>query len=903
MRLNQTTLCILGALLCATGRAQHTAPISVDAPRARDTAATINSPAQSRIAAAKQELAADPRKVSAWNELATALIALARETSDAKYLNDAESALTKGLRLNATNFQLQRTQVALMLARHQYSQAKQRAAALNQHTPDDVLTYGYLAEAEIALGQYPEAERNAQWMLNMRPNNIPGLLIGATLRTLYGDTQGAVEYLKLAYSETSPTETEELAWIANRIAQVYLESGHNDAANKILAEADRLFPGYPYTMDNRARVDMETSHYGDAVLLWKQTAAIDHDPHILYELAKALDSAGNLVEARATYAQFEKLARDKSEATDASELDLILMYAGNTADASKALELAKERIAQRHDIQTQDAYAWALQANGRYQEADTAIQSAIAVGVQDGQIFDHAAHIAQECDHPADSAKYFSLAIQSNPFSEFAADARRSMSSANALPSAQTLISPSAEITSTPESGPGATAAGNPADAQPPVNPAHLSAPPAFAPVPESLLVPQPTETERLIRNTQAAVARSPADPKSYASLGAAYFQRARETGNVSDYELAEQSLAKALDLAPADFSADAALETMAEVCMGEHRFADALNYAQKALALGSGDLSPFAIVGDAYADMGEYDKAKDAYDRLTPPGLALSPRATYARDSRLAYLRFISGDTVGAINLMKTAVSEGTEAHLPSENLAWLYYELGEFLSQAGDTAAADSSYLAALNAHPGDYRALASLARLRANNGQYAGAIELYQGAIAIVPMPIFVTELGDLYAKTGDQSEAEKQYALVEYIGLLGHINQVLHNRDLALFYADHDTKLADALDLAQKELEVRHDVYTWDALAWALYKNGKIAAAREASAQALRYGTRDSLLLFHAGVINEASGHRDEARGYLTQALAVNAHFHLTYASQAQKLLSELNTEPTPQEGAN
>ena len=66
-----------------------------------------------------------------------------------------------------------------------------------------------------------------------------------------------------------------------------------------------------------------------------------------------------------------------------------------------------------------------------------------------------------------------------------------------------------------------------------------------------------------------------------------------------------------------------------------------------------------------------------------------------------------------------------------------------------------------------------------------------------------------------------------------GCLGNINQVLHNRDLALFYADHDMKLAEALDLAQKELEVRHDIYTWDALAWALYKNGKLTEAAKAS----------------------------------------------------------------------
>jgi tetratricopeptide (TPR) repeat protein len=333
----------------------------------------------------------------------------------------------------------------------------------------------------------------------------------------------------------------------------------------------------------------------------------------------------------------------------------------------------------------------------------------------------------------------------------------------------------------------------------------------------------------------------------------------------------------------------------MAEVCMGEHRFADALSYAQKALSLVTGDVSPFAIVGDAFADMGEYDKAADAYSRLNSDATTSSPRDAYARDSRLSYLQFIAGDTAAAIALMKKAVTEGVEAQLPSENLAWLYYELGEFETQAGDPAPANEAYLAALNTHPGDYRALAAMGKLRANNGRYAEAIELYQKAIAVVPMPIFVAELGDLYLKTGNKAEAQKQYSLVEYIGLLGHINQVLHNRDLALFYADHDMKLAEALELAQKELEVRHDVYTWDALAWALYKNGKLTEAASASEKALRFGTRDSLILFHAGVIAEGLGHRDQARTDLSEALQINPRFHVIYASQAMQALAALDAQ--------
>ena len=400
-----------------------------------------------------------------------------------------------------------------------------------------------------------------------------------------------------------------------------------------------------------------------------------------------------------------------------------------------------------------------------------------------------------------------------------------------------------------------------------------------------------------MIHKAQSRVAANPKDADGYAELGAAHFQRARETGDVSEYQLAEESLNKSLQIVSTDFTAGEPLATLAEVCMGEHRFADALTYSQKALALGSGDVSPFAIVGDAYADMGEYDKAAKAYARLTPREMTLSPRAAYARDSRLAYLRFIAGDTSGAITLMQTAVTEGTAAQLPRENLAWLYYELGEFLVQAGDTAAADAAYVTALNTHPGDYRALAALGKLRSNNGRYEEAIELYQRAIAVVPMPIFVAELGDVYTKVGNTAEAKKQYKLVEYMGLLGHINQVLHNRDLALFYADHDMKLAESLDLARKELEVRHDIYSWDALAWALYKNGKYAEAADASHKALQFGTKDSLLLFHAGMIAERTGSRDQAAKLFSQALETNPHFHLLYSLQAEKQLGLMSTQAT------
>jgi tetratricopeptide (TPR) repeat protein len=900
---------ILSVLISGSGLAQQAASSGADQPVSSNSAVLQEeTPAQQSISAAQLQIKADPKKVQAYNELAIAFLRRARETADPRYLKDADAALAQGLKLGSEDFQLQRTQVALMLSRHQFAQARERATVLNHRTPDDVMTYGYLAKADIALGNYPEAEKNAQWMLNMRPNNTPGLLIGAELRRLYGDTYGAIDFLNLVYSETSPTEVEELAWIANRIASIQIESGQNDAAAQTLERAEQLFPHYPYTMENLARVRMAQNRASDAVQLLMQATSIDNDPHARYELARAQEAAGQSKDARATYAEFEKLASEPGGATDESRLDLILIYAGSLATAPNALKLAQQEIAARQDVWTLDAYAWALYANAKYQDADAAVQKAIAIGIQSAQIFDHAGHIAQKLNRSADATRYFQLSIQSNPGSEYAADALKSASLAAVADDHKQKVSqivPAPALLQAAVPHESLTASDQSNHSAPSVAVGLTTAAPVFAPVPEALLTPHPTGTDHLIHSAQATVARGPADATAYARLGAAYFQRARETGDVSDYQLAEQSLTKSLDLVSADFSADAALGTMAEVCMGEHRFADALNYAQKALSLGTGDVSPFAIIGDAYADMGEYDKAGVAYGRLTPPDMTLSPRAAYARDSRISYLKFIAGDTAGAISLMKTAVTEGLEAQLPGENLAWLYYELGEYDTQAGDSASADTAYLTALNIHPGDYRALAGLGKLRGTQGRYAEAIKLYQSAIAVVPMPIYVAELGDLYTKAGNLTEARKQYQLVQYIGLLGHINQVLHNRDLALFYAEHDMKLDEALALAHKEFEVRHDIYTWDALAWALYKNGKYQEASDAINHALHPGTRDALLFFHAGMIASRLGQTSQAKERLQTALSINPGFHVIYAGVARQQLKALDNEAalTASQGPN
>jgi len=129
-------------------------------------------------------------------------------------------------------------------------------------------------------------------------------------------------------------------------------------------------------------------------------------------------------------------------------------------------------------------------------------------------------------------------------------------------------------------------------------------------------------------------------------------------------------------------------------------------------------------------------------------------------------------------------------------------------------------------------------------------------------------------------------------VEFIGRLNALNKTIYNRELALFYADHDMKPAEALALAERELQARRDIYTYDVLAWALYRNGRAREAAAAMAEALKLGTRDARLYFHAGMIHMALGDAEQARDYLARALAVNPRFHPLHADVATRALAEL-----------
>lgn len=406
------------------------------------------------------------------------------------------------------------------------------------------------------------------------------------------------------------------------------------------------------------------------------------------------------------------------------------------------------------------------------------------------------------------------------------------------------------------------------------------SAPAATIPVPASAT---DSPADRAIHAAEVAISREPQRSRVYVDLAAAYMRKARESGDASYYGRAETAVQHALQLQPGSV---AGLRTLAWVQTGKHEFREALAMAERLRAQLPNDPVVQGLVGDAAIELGEYQRAEEALQKM------LDLRPGLAAYSRAAYLRELYGDLRGATDLMTLAVQAGSAGD--PEPLAWCLGQLGNVQFNQGHLAEAEAAYQKALTVFPQYYQAFSALARVRGAQQQYPEAIELYKRALDMVPTPDTAAALGDLLALTGKTDEAEKQYALVEYIEHVNEINQVAYNRQLALFYADHDRKLGEALTLAEAELDRRRDIYTYDILAWVYYKNRRYSDAWKAMEQALRLGTQDASLFFHAGLISRQLGKYEQAKEYLQRALTVNPHFHLMHAALTERIVRELNS---------
>jgi len=418
----------------------------------------------------------------------------------------------------------------------------------------------------------------------------------------------------------------------------------------------------------------------------------------------------------------------------------------------------------------------------------------------------------------------------------------------------------------------------------------HASpAPQAFQPLPPAVLLPSDESViEQSIRFLESRIKRDPDDFIAGNKLAGYFLQRVRETGDLAYLTLAAQRAKASLATMPPERNT-AGLMALTQVEFVSHDFEAARDHARRLIELQRDESAPYQLLGDALLELGDYDRAKEAFRQMARSGAdqGLTRVAIEQRRARLAALR---GDTAAAQRALRSALILALAIPAPPrETIAWCRWQLGETAFSVGDYAAAERHYRDTLTTFPDYFRALASLGRVRAARGDLTEAIKHYERAVYLLPDPAFVAALGDLFKLTRQDRQAAAQYALVEAIAQLSAASGLLYNRQQALFHADHDMKPQEAYANAAKEYAVRKDIYGADALAWTALKAGKLPEAQAAMTAALRLGTQDAKLFFHAGMIAKAAGERRSARDYLRRTLTLSPQFDPLQASIARKTL--------------
>ena len=316
-------------------------------------------------------------------------------------------------------------------------------------------------------------------------------------------------------------------------------------------------------------------------------------------------------------------------------------------------------------------------------------------------------------------------------------------------------------------------------------------------------------------------------------------------------------------------------------VLVSQHRFRDAIAAAEQARAIEPADAWNDGVIGDAHLELGEYEAAFDAFDAM------MRKRPSAAAYGRASYARELQGDLDGALRLMQMAL-DATSAHDP-ESQAWHYAQLGDLLVPARTAwptpSASTGTRCFTFADHP---LAIAGLARVDAARGDLPAALAGYATLEASAAMPEHAARMGEIEQALGRPIDAARHFALAEQ----GWRNRHARAGASGAAARPRPRPRRRGAGHCRAGRGEPHDIFTMDAVAWAAFRAGNLTRAVEASREALRTGTRDRTLLYHAAAIAAASGDRARARTLVTRALDGHPTFDLVLAPDAQALRASL-----------
>lgn len=272
---------------------------------------------------------------------------------------------------------------SILLSLHQFAAAKkvaEQALAINAY---DAGIYGALVDANVELGNYEEAVKNCDKMLEIRPD-LRSYSRASYLRQIYGDNLGAVEAMKMAVASGVPG-VESTEWARVTLGDLYLNMGKPDTAQLQYGLANMYRPNYAPALIGLAKVERALGNYDAAMDTTKSAIrALSESSYVAF-LADLYELKGDATKAKEVredvvdlLQEGEKEKPEEADATHNANRELATAYM-HSGDLDKALDYAKKDLDMRpNNIDANDLTAWVYYLRGDYANAKTHAEKAIA---------------------------------------------------------------------------------------------------------------------------------------------------------------------------------------------------------------------------------------------------------------------------------------------------------------------------------------------------------------------------------------------------------------------------------------------------------------------------------------------------------------------------------------------
>lgn len=393
-----------------------------------------------------------------------------------------------------------------------------------------------------------------------------------------------------------------------------------------------------------------------------------------------------------------------------------------------------------------------------------------------------------------------------------------------------------------------------------------------------------PAGAEGRIEALRSHLAAQPDDGAAWLELGDVHLDLAIEADDAAHYVAADEAYRQVERLVP---GRPEAARGRAMVGLGLHHFDRAEVLASQAHRARPQDPVALAALVDAQIEMGHYDDAGQHLQVL------LDLRPDVAALARLSYLRQFLGDDAGAIEAMLQArvAAEGSVAQRLEIDVL-----LAEVFAAQGRLDDAAEAIGRARQARPDLPGPAIGEARLRSARGDLAGAIALLEPTVAQAPSEAGLMLLTDVYAAAGEARRSSETFDELRAFVRAEDARGFGIDSEVPIFLATWGDP-AYAVELARRIVAQRPEsIHAQQALAWASFRLGLVTESVGPLERALRLGTNDARLLYHAAEIYAAAGEPARAVQHLRRSLAINPRFSAGLAPAVADLAAELGVTP-------